>query len=254
MTARITAWITIAGVIGVAAWTARWSPTLQDAYLAGPRRGTMDISVFGALQVAFVHMATGAGVLMTSVLNALGPGRDITDGRAADHAANGTPATRVSGRVAVLVLIGSGCGCILAIALVGVAVLTAVHNDFAVQVVLGAPRWGMLAAAAGISATQVIIVLAVVGTVRAQAMQLVAPMVTVLVMFMVSRLSPLPITPDSWIGPLLDLKQQRSLLDFWWSVGGSVERPVLNACLWVTLAGLAFVRLLLVERGRSNVR
>lgn len=244
-----------AGVVAVAcagAWTARWSPDVVTTAGAAPGDPAVrTFSLAGALELAAVHVGTGAGVLVAALAAAQGPGRDVVDGRTETLRATGRPGHRLGGRLgAVLVVLLATVPALVGALLVVVAG-GAVRGDAALRIVVGDLDVGRSAVAVAAIVFLATWVLAVVLATRTPAAQLAAPAGIVLGAFLVSRLSPLPVTPDGWLGPLLALRTERQMLDAWWSVGGDVAAPWGNAAL-LTLVGAAAVAAMLRADRRSR--
>jgi hypothetical protein len=222
-----------------AAWGARWSPTIVN--VSGSRHALMSVSLGGAAEIASLHIATGLGVALAALLAAAGPGRDFVDGNAEVFRARGTPAGRFLSRALAVTLPTVVAGLALTASLVIGGLLLGARDGFAVVV-----RWGTwnvehLIAGVLVAVGQVTWVVALSQRLRTQAAQLTLPLALCVAVFLISRLSPYPVTPDSWIGPLLGLRAERAMLDFWWSVGGEVGGAWGNATLLALVAGIGVV-------------
>jgi hypothetical protein len=206
----------------------------------------MRISIIGAADVAFLHLATGAGVALIALCVAAGPGRDFADGSADVLRVNGSPALRFVARVASVLIVVAACAAGMVCAILGGLYLSSVQEGFALRIDLGRHSDGHFVAAGAIVAAHICWIVLVAGKLRTQAAQLGAPLALVVLLLLVSRLSPVPLTPDAWIGPLLELKADRAGLDFLWSVGGSLGGPIVNILALATVsvsAGLYAIRL-----------
>jgi hypothetical protein len=228
-------WSFAAVLGGAAAWAARWSPGIVDVSQSGPAQLT--VSVAGATEIASIQIATGLGVAFAAVFSAAGPGRDFVDGGAEVQRARGTAAGRFVGRaVSVsLLTIGGGVAITAAYVLGGLAI--SAQDGFAFALRSGDWRVPHVLAGVVCACAQATWVVALSYRLRTQAAQLALPLALAIAMFLVSRLSPYPVTPDSWLGPLLGLHAQRAMVDYWWSVGGDVRAPWGDAALLAAAVG-----------------
>ena len=248
-------WLFAALLTGAAAWTAHWSPAIVDlggAGQAGPRR--MIVSVGGAAEVAATQLATGLGVVLAALFAAAGPGRDFADGTAEVRRASGTVGARFGGRVVAVATASFVSGLVALCAVVGLAVITARRNGYALELQLGGAGAAVLLGALALCVAHATWVVALAQTQRNQATQFALPAALVVVMFLVSRLSPYPVTPDAWVGPLLGLRSERAMLDFWWSVGGEVAFPWGNTTLFAAAIGAAAAYGIRADRRRGGRR
>jgi hypothetical protein len=222
-------WAFAALLIVAAAWGARWSPNIVDLSVTG--RPELSVSVAGAVEVASTQIATGLGVALAAFFSAAGPGRDFVDGSAELRRTSGSPGQRFASRVVAVTLLIVTCGATITCVSIVNGLVTSARNDVALDLQLGSWNLPRVFIGVVVAGAHSIWVLAVAQRVRTHASQLALPIALAIVMFLISRLSPYPVTPDSWLGPILGLKAERAMLDFWWSVGGDVSAPWGNAAL-----------------------
>lgn len=231
-------WAFAALLIAAATWTGHWSPKILDlSVLRG--HPELRVSVAGAVEVASTQIATGLGVALAAVFSAAGPGRDFVDGSAEIHRASGRPIERFASRVLTVTLLSISCGVVIAFAYIIVGLQISAQDDFALNIQLGSWNPPRMFAGIILSAVHATWVLALAQWLRTQASQVALPVAAVIAMFLISRLSPYPMTPDSWLGPILGLRADRAMLDFWWSVGGDVSAPWGNVALLLVVLGIA---------------
>ena len=211
---------------------------------AGPRSCASE-----ALEIAAVQMATGMGVVIAAILAAAGPGCDFVDGSAELRRANGTVLTRFASRVVAVAALQFVCMVFAALLLIGATAIVAHHNGYSLRLLPGSLDIPFVATAFALAAAQATWVIAVVQRQQTQATQFALPVGIVVVVLLLSRLLPYPLTPDSWLGPLLRINADRQLHDFWWSVGGKILWPWGNLVLvGLTLAAAIALGLRLDRR------
>lgn len=246
-------WLFAALLTGAAVWTARWSPAivdLGDAAQAGPRR--MVVSVGGAAEVAATQLATGLGVVLAALFAAAGPGRDFVDGSAEVRRASATAGLRFASRVVAVTTASYVAGLAALCALVGLAVLAARRNDYALALQIGPAGVPIVVGALALCVAHATWVVALAQSQRNQATQFALPAALVVAMFLVSRLSPYPVTPDAWVGPLVGLRSERAMLDFWWSVGGEIVYPWGNVTLLAVVIGAVAASAIRADRASRS--
>jgi len=226
---QVPVWIFVGLLAFGAAWSARWSPVVVTLTEAAPPQ--LSVSIAGALQTATTHLATGLGVMLAAVFASAGPGRDFVDGSAETQQASGTLAQRLAGRVLAVALLVLASGIIVAALLVLAGVAIRARNDYGFRVAMGRLDATQVLSALVLAFAHSAWVVALAQRLRTQAGQLALPGTIVVIMFLVSRLSVHPVSPDSWVGPILGLQADRAMLDFWWSVGGKVLWPWGNVVL-----------------------
>jgi hypothetical protein len=230
-------WIFAGLMLVAAAWVARWSPDVVDISRSAPPRLT--ISVAEAVEIAATQLATGLGVMLAALFAAAGPGRDFVDGSAETRQASGTVVQRFGSRVLAVALLVVTCGVVAAVLLIAAGVVIQSRNDFTLRLRVGSFDALRVLAGAAFAMVHATWVVALAQQLRTQAAQLALPGAIVVAMFLVSRLSPYPLTPDSWLGPIVGLRADRAMLDFWWSVGGKVLWPWGNLALLAGAAAIA---------------
>lgn len=229
-------WTYAALLIVAASWGARWSPKLVD--LVASSRPQLSVSIAGAVEVASAQIATGPGVILAALFVAAGPGRDFVDGSAEVRRTTGGALGRFLTRVLAVALLIIVCGAVMACVCVAVVVVLGARHDFALDLRPGDWNFPRVLAGAFLAAAHATWVLGLAQRLRTQASQLALPIALVIAMLLVSRLSVYPLTPDSWLGPILGLRAERAMLDFWWSVGGDVLAPWGNAALIIGVVGM----------------
>lgn len=202
----------------------------------------LKVSVAAAIELGFVHVATGLGVILMALFAAAGPGNDFVDQSAECRRPNGRSAVRFSSRVSAIALLGLASALLTAIVLLAIRMVAALRAGDSLAFEAGGLDLLLVLAAVLTIVFQATWIAALTQLQRTQATQLALPVGVIVAFFLISRLVSIPITPDGWIGPLLDLRSERSMLDFWWSVGGKVIWPWGN----VLLLSATFVGALLV--------
>jgi hypothetical protein len=196
-----------------------------------------ELSLGGAVEVALVQVATGLGVALMALITAAGPGVDFVEGTAEIRQVNGRAASRFGARVAAVACLGLFSVLVTIAGLIAVTLSGHLRSGDELLLTVGEVDGPLTLAALSLIVIHASWIVALAQVLRTQAAQLAFPVGIVLSMFLLSRLISVPFTPDSWLGPLLELHAERSMLDFWWSVGGHVAWPwgntVLLACLLV---------------------
>lgn len=231
-------WAFAITLTGAAAWSGRWSPRIVTlATHSG--RPVLSVSIGGAVDVSCMHIATGLGVALAAVLVAAGPGRDFVDGGAELHRTRSRPAERLAGRIVAMTVPVVAAGAALACGYVLAGVGASVRHGLTLDLRLDGWDPSNILAAVVLAAGQATWVMVLAQRLRTQSEQVSLPIAITFALFLVSRLSPYPVTPDSWVGPVLGLRADRAMLDFWWSVGGEVPAPGGNVTILLLGLGVA---------------